>query len=179
MNWYLVLKFFHVAAAIAWLGGAGATVFAAAIVPTFEMRKNIIEVVGFLSNRLFVPSLVLVLVTGLLMWWVGALTFDAWVAWGLAGALLTGGIGATILGPTAERISKLLEANASEAEMAPQMMRLLRAAQADMVGLTTIVFAMVVKPSWSDRGLLIAMIVVLVAGASYFLTRPISKAAAA
>src|SRR5450631_2383691 len=117
MNWYLVLKFIHVIAVVSWLGGAGALVFAAAMVPTFNARKSVVETVAFLSKRLFIPALVVVLLSGGTMWWVGALNFDAWVAYGLAGIVLTGVIGATKLGPTSERIAELIEAKASEAEV--------------------------------------------------------------
>jgi Predicted integral membrane protein (DUF2269) len=171
MSWYLLLKFIHVAAAIAWLGGAGATIFAAAMTASYRSRINIIEMVSYLSNRIFIPSLVIVLVTGATAWWIGALSFDAWVAWGLVGILITGGIGATILGPTAEKLNKAIAAGAPEAEVAPQLLKLLRLAQADLVGLSSIVFAMVMKPSWSDGWLLIVMLIVVLAGAGYFLSR--------
>ena len=93
MNWYLILKFIHVAAVISWLGGSGALVFAATIRSTFEQRKNVIAIVTFLSKRLFIPALVVVLLSGVTMWWVGALAFEAWVAYGLAGIVVTGVLG--------------------------------------------------------------------------------------
>ena len=176
MNWYLILKFVHVAAVVTWLGGAGALVFAAAMMSTFKERTAVLQVVAFLSNRLFIPSLVVVLLAGGTMWWVGALNFDAWVAYGLAGIILTGGIGALVLGPTSERLAGLLNSNAAEAEVKPQLFKLLRGAQADIVGLATIVFAMVMKPTWSDPWMLVGMIVVGAAGAAYFLTRPTPQA---
>ncbi|MEP6827761.1 MAG: hypothetical protein ABJA10_06775, partial [Aestuariivirga sp.] len=64
MNWYLILKFVHVAAVVSWLGGAGALVFAAAMMPTFKERTAVVQVVAFLSQRLFIPSLVVVLLSG-------------------------------------------------------------------------------------------------------------------
>jgi uncharacterized membrane protein len=172
MNWYLILKFIHVAAVISWLGGAGALVFAATISSTFEQRKNVVGTVTFLSKRLFIPALVVVLLSGGTMWWVGALTFEAWVAYGLAGIMVTGVLGAAVLGPSAERISAMVEKNAAPRELAPLTAKVLRLAQADMVALASIVFAMVVKPTWADTGLLLAMILVVIAGAAYFLTRP-------
>jgi hypothetical protein len=173
MNEYLILKFIHVAAAIAWLGGGGALVFAASISPTFEQRKNIVGTVTFLSKRLFIPALVIVLLTGLALWWVGAMAFEAWVAYGLAGIVLTGGIGSGFLGPNSARISAMVERNASQAELAPLTSRVLRVARADMVALASIVFAMVVKPTWADTGLLIGMIIVVIAGSAFFLLRPV------
>jgi hypothetical protein len=172
MNAYLILKFIHVAAAIAWLGGGGALVFAASISPTFEQRKAIVGTVTFLSKRLFIPSLVVVLLTGVALWWVGALAFEAWVAYGLAGILLTGGIGSGYLGPSSEKISTMVARNATQAELAPLTSKVLRVARADMVALASIVFVMVVKPTWADLGLLIGIIAVVAAGAAFFLLRP-------
>jgi uncharacterized membrane protein len=176
MSWYLILKFIHVAAVIAWLGGAGALIFAATLSARTEDRKKVIDVVTFLSNRLFIPSLGVVLLSGGVMWWVGALTFDAWVAYGLAGILVTGALGALVLGPTAERISHMAANNASPGELAPAISKLLHGAQADMLALASIVFAMVFKPTWSDTGMLLGMIIVVAAGAAYFLTRPAATA---
>lgn len=176
MNWYLILKFIHVAAVISWLGGGGALVFAATIATSFEQRKNIINTVTFLSKRLFIPALVVVLLSGSTLWWTGALPLDAWVAYGLAGIVLTGAIGAGYLGPSAERISGMIERNAGAEELAPLTAKVLRVAQADMVVLATIVFAMVFKPTWADTGLLAGMIGVAIAGAAYFLLRPAAKA---
>jgi hypothetical protein len=161
---------------ISWLGGAGALVFAATISGTFEQRKTVIAVVTFLSKRLFIPALVIVLLSGGTMWWVGALTFDAWVAYGLIGVVVTGVLGAAVLGPSAERISVMVEKNAPAQEIAPLTSKVLRLAQADMMALASIVFAMVVKPTWADTGLLLGMIAVVIAGAAYFLTRPAAAA---
>lgn len=172
MNWYLILKFIHVAGVISWLGGAGALVFAATISHTFEQRKSAIAIVTFLSPRLFIPALGVVLLSGGTLWWVGALTFDAWVAYGLTGILITGTLGVALLGPEAERISKLIEANAPQQEIATRTTKLLRMAQADMVVLASIVVVMVTKPSWSDTGSLFALIAVVIAAAAFFLTRP-------
>ena len=176
MSWYLILKFIHVAAVVAWLGGGGALVFAATISSTFEQRKNVIVIVTFLSKRLFIPALVVVLLSGGTMWWVGALAFEAWVAYGLVGIVVTGVLGAAVLGPSAERISAMVGKNASPQELAPLTAKVLRLAQADMVALASIVFAMVVKPTWADLGLLLATILVVIAGAAYFLTRPAQAA---
>jgi hypothetical protein len=112
------------------------------------------------------------LLTGGISWWFSGFTLDAWVAYGLAGIVVTGVIGATILGPTAERIAKMMAANAKPEELKPMMFRLLRGAQADMFALFSIVFAMVLKPTWDDKALLIGMILVVAAGAAFCLTRP-------
>jgi len=70
----------------------------------------------------------------------------------------------------------MVDKNAPPHELAPLTAKVLRLAQADMVALASIVFAMVVKPMWADSGLLLAIITVVIAGAAYFLTRPAQAA---
>lgn len=171
MSWFLLLKFVHVVAVILWLGGGAALVIAATISSSFEAKRNVIGVVTLLSHRLFIPALVVVLLSGLAMWWIGSLTFDAWVAYGLVGILLTGVIGAGILGPAAEKLDAMAAASTSQREMAAPLNRLLRGAQADLIALASIVFAMVVKPTWADTGLLFGMIAVVAIAAAFLLAR--------
>ncbi len=159
MDLYLATKFLHVATAVLWLGGGLALMLLAVLARRAGDRDDlftIIRLVTVLAPRVFVPGSFIVLVSGLGMVWFGGLAFEAWLVFGLAGIAATIVIGMTRLGPLSGKITYLV-ATARWDEAEEIAGSLLRAARVDYVLQFLIVFAMVVKPVWSDSGILAGM----------------------
>ena len=167
MDWYSLVKFLHVVAAVVWVGGG----FALALLALRAERACNIEAMlqamratGELSNRLFVPTSLLTLAFGLALcvFWVGF--SDLWVLIGLAGYFTTFTIGMTVFGPTAAKMAKLI----AEEGVTPQALalgqRMLRFARIDYSVMLVIVADMVLKPAAQDIGILVAMAAIPVAG---------------
>jgi uncharacterized membrane protein len=171
MDAYTILKFLHIVAAIAWLGGAFVLVILAIMAERARDEARMMAVVSqvvAIAPRVFVPGTVLVLVFGLLMVWIGNLAWDAWIVLGLVGILVTGGLGALVLTPLAGRSKALTATPGKEQEALAVARRLLALAKFDLVMLFSIVFLMVVKPGWSDwPALLVAAAAVMLGAASF------------
>lgn len=175
MDWYLLTKFLHVACAVAWLGGGVALVLLG--IRADRARRDddlltVIRMVTVIAPRVFVPGSVLVLVTGLLMVWLGDLGWQAWIVIGLAGVFVTAGLGMFLLGPLSDEVGRL----AATADGRPAALhagrKLLRLAKVDYVLQFTIVFAMVAKPSWDEVGTLAGMAIVAAAVGAALLLSP-------
>lgn len=163
MDFYLATKFLHVATAVLWLGGGLALMILALLSRRAGDREDlftIIRLVTVLAPRIFVPGSIIVLVSGLAMTWLGQLAFDAWLVLGLTGIAATITIGMARLGPLSGQITYLVaKAEWNEAEAISD--QLIRWARVDYVLQFLIVFAMVVKPLWSDVAILAGMALVL------------------
>ncbi len=172
MDAYTTTKFLHVAIAIAWLGGGLSLVTLGVLADRAKSDADImtaIKSVVTLAPRVFVPGSILVLITGLLMVWLGGLTWDAWVVFGLIGVVATGSIGGALLGPLAERAMKLAGDSSTRAEALSCARRLIRLAKLDYVLQFAIVYAMVTKPGWQDVGTLLAIAAIVAVASAYFL----------
>jgi uncharacterized membrane protein len=157
VTWYEFLLFVHIAAAVIWLGGGF----------TFQMYGMVVRRggdpeemarfagrAGFLSERMFVPASLLVVLAGIglmiegswdwgQLWVIFALvTFAASFATGLF-VLTPMAKGIPVVGPTTPEGQTLIE-------------RLFTILRIDLVFMYAIVFAMVVKPT-SDDGWTIAI----------------------
>lgn len=171
MDAYLVFKFLHVLAAMAWIGG-GVTLAVMGIMA--DRRRDeaevvrIINSVGLLGVRWFMPSALLTLVLGIVVTTLGGLWGELWVVLGLVGFAATFVTGHFVLRPQAEAAARLArEGHVSEAAGAGR--KLLRVSKFDYTMLILVVADMVLKPVWTDYATLAAMAVVLVAGALAFL----------
>jgi uncharacterized membrane protein len=166
MDWYLIVKFLHVACAVAWLGGGLALVILGVLADRARNDAALMAVIGGvvrIAPIVFIPGSVLVLLFGLAMVWLGGWAWEAWLVFGLAGIAVTGAVGTLVLGPLAEKSAKL-NAEGRQAEALTAGRRLLKYAKADYVIQFAIVFAMVVKPGWSDLGILLGMAGVVALG---------------
>ena len=178
MIWYLVAEFVHIAAVVVWMGGALLLVSVGQIGLLFragDLVDQVVHVLAFAVTRIFVPTTLVVTLSGLYMVWQRGLAFDAWLVWGLAGIVISGIIGAATLGPIAETAAELLDDEVTRADGLVQAQRLLNYAAADMSVLITILYAMVLRPEWSDTGSLAGMAAFMAAAVAWALTRkPVS-----
>jgi uncharacterized membrane protein len=150
-TYYTTLKFVHVLAAIAWVGGA---IYAQALA-TKVMREGdpahlavTAKDLGQLGQRVSLPAAVSVLVFGVWLVAVSALNFtDAWILIGLIGIAITIVTGAFFLGPEAERLGKLApEHDPADPEIQRRIRRIFAISRIDLVVLILVVADMVFKP---------------------------------
>ncbi len=103
----------------------------------------------------------------------GPWELDLWVVLGLIGFFATSITGAAVLGPLAEKISKMVEdaggvyTDAADVESR----KLLTLARIDSVVLFLVIADMALKPSGDDVGLLAVMALILVGGVAYSISR--------
>jgi uncharacterized membrane protein len=147
-----LLKFAHVLAAVLWVGG-GFTVIIAGIIlagrSTAESQLAVVRATTLLAPRLFIPASVFTLASGVALLFLAGWGWQPFTVLGLAGVIFTAGFGATVLGPSCERVLKLSDTHGTQAAI-PALRRVQRLAMLDYAVQFAIVFLMVVKPSWQD-----------------------------
>jgi uncharacterized membrane protein len=175
MDWYLVVKFVHIVAAMAWLGGGLAMIIGTALLARdtdFSARLRLLDLMNRLALPFFIPASTAVLVSGLVMaaLWVGF--GDAWLVLALAGIAVSLGIGMAIIKPVGERIAtRAAKEGASPAVLADADL-LTRVSRFDYAVMLAIVALMVFKPGWQDTAILFALgLVVAFAGALFLIPR--------
>ena len=164
---YLLL---HVLGAIFWVGtGVGMAVLAgrvaAAGVP--ERMLEFARDSEWLGLRVFLPSNLLVLASGVLLVHEDAWGYDPlWIRLGVADFALSFVTGAAVFGPQWPRLVELAETEGIAAPQARQRLRrLLFASYVDLGVLLAVVTAMTLKPGPSDRAALALVAALPVAGA--------------
>jgi uncharacterized membrane protein len=177
MTWYEFLLFVHIAAAAIWLGGAF----------TFQMYGLVVRRggdpeemarfagrAGWLSERMFVPASLVVVLAGVGLMIDGNWDWDQlWVIFALvtfAASFLTGLL---VLGPMAKRIPVVGPTTPAGQALIQRLFSILRV---DLAFMYAIIFAMVVKPTAED-GWVIAIAAVLVALSILFLAPLRSRSA--
>jgi uncharacterized membrane protein len=172
MDFYLLFKFLHVAAAILWIGsGVGLVILGVAA----DSRKDIedygriIKHVVFLVPRLFIPSSLAVLVCGLVAAWLSWSFSDLWIVIGLVGFAATFLTGNFLLGPRATKVTKIDAQSGMTPEAIAIGHELLTLAKFDYVMLFVVVADMVFKPTGSDWTVLGLMALAIVAAAIAFI----------
>ena len=151
MNRYEWLLFFHIAAAIVWLGGGVA-------IQVLAIRANrtddparmttIAHEAEWFGTRIFLPSSLLVLVLGIILTIDGPWDFgQTWIILALIGYGLSFLTGAAFLGPESGRIGKLLAAEGPDSPaVRARIQRIFLVSRIELVLLYLIVLDMVVKP---------------------------------
>jgi uncharacterized membrane protein len=158
------LKFLHVLAAVLWVGGGFAVILTSILMirrSTAEAQLGLIRATLLLGPRLFIPTSLITLTSGLALMFVAGWGWQPFTVLGLAGVVFTAGFGGLFLAPSAERVLKI---DAAEGAMAalPQLYRLQRLALWDYSMQFAIVFLMVVKPGWQDFAVFSGLAAVLV-----------------
>jgi uncharacterized membrane protein len=151
MSGYEVLKFLHVAAVIAWVGGGiGITVLQLRVAAAGD-RAGLMSIgrqMETLGKLYYSPLAIVTLVTG--VWMVAATPLDfeeIWIVLGIAGIVVSMAIGLGLISPTGRKLlaeSQKPEPNFPAIAGYGQRMRVL-----GMVNLTLlmiVVWAMVTKP---------------------------------
>jgi uncharacterized membrane protein len=173
MRTYDVLLFLHISFAIVWIGSGTLfhiLGFRADRVQDENAFRRIIDDLVALSNLLFVPSALLVLVLGILLTIEGPWSFtDLWIVLGLVGFGLTFVTGSFWIGPQSKRIKTVMERDGGmSAEAYALARRMMLFARLDYAVLFAVVFDMAVKPDADDIGALVLMAAAVAAAAVYF-----------
>ena len=154
-NWYGAFKTIHVVFAVIWIGGGfliSTLAFIAELEHDVEGRTILARQAASVSERVFTPSSLIVLVFGIAMMFndYGKLVYDwsnFWVIFGLLGFAATFSIGFFVLGPAAKRIRELVTTVGPNApEVHAEMNRIFLVARADAAILMLVVVDMVAKP---------------------------------
>ena len=172
-----LLLFLHIVAAIIWIGSG---FFAQLLGSRADKASDdaflakLMQEIGVLGNKLFVPASLAVLLLGIALvvesdaWGFGQL----WIVLGLVGYAMTFVTGAFVLGPTGEKLGAQM---AADRGMTPETragaLRLLALARLDLVVLLMVVFVMAVKPTGDDVGVLVGMALVFVVGVALVFMR--------
>jgi uncharacterized membrane protein len=175
MDWYTIVKFLHVSAAVIWIGGALIMVLLGA---KADRAKNDAEIVGVVrqvawaADRIYVPASLATLVFGVVAAWLGSLWASLWVNLGFVGIVSTIALGVLVLTPRAKKV-------AAEDGVTPKAVALSREiltiAKFDVTVLFVVIADMVLKPDFSDWGWLVAFAAVIVVAAAFWLTPVLRK----
>jgi uncharacterized membrane protein len=149
---YNFLKFLHVVSVIVWVGGMIMLIVLnrrLARLGDANIMRALGQQSGALSMVLFLPSVLLVVVTGIGMVQVADIGFGrTWVLWGLIGTVASFIIGGALTGGTARKLAQQLQrGEIDQAGAARVQKRIMMYALVNMVLLISIVWAMVTKPA--------------------------------
>jgi uncharacterized membrane protein len=153
VNTYTVLKTIHVLAIVAWVGGGAILVMLmararrASDTPTL---LTLVRQVQFVGPRVFAPSSLIALITGIWMIQNGYLysDYDLWVILGLVGWAATFVTGNFFLRPAGEKLGAALsERGPDDPEVGRYVGRILNVARVDQLVLALVIVDMVIKPT--------------------------------
>jgi uncharacterized membrane protein len=148
---YEWLLFFHIAAAVVWLGGGLAIQVLAIRANRTDDPARMVSIAHeaeWFGTRIFLPSSLLVLILGIILTIDGPWDFgQTWVILALIGYGLSFVTGAAFLGPESGRIGKLLAADGPDSPaVQARIQRIFLVSRIELVLLYLIVFDMVIKP---------------------------------
>lgn len=152
MSGYEVLKFLHIAAVIAWVGGPVVLTVIQARLRRAEDRATLMGIgrqMETMGKVYFSPLAAATLVTGVLMVaTTDGLSFeDPWIVIGIAGIAATLGIGLGVITPTGKKLGEASQATPPDgAVIANLSRRVTTLTIVNIVILFFVVWAMVVKP---------------------------------
>lgn len=170
MTWYEFLLFVHIGAAMIWLGGAFTFQMYGWVVRRGGDPEEIARFAGragVLGERMFVPASLVVVIAGVLMIIDGNWAWDQlWVIFALVTFTASFLTGLLILGPIAKRIPVVGPTTSEGQALIERLFTILRI---DLAFMYAIVFAMVVKPTLDDVGVIAIAVAVLIALTALFL----------
>lgn len=172
---YELLLFVHIVGSIVWIGSGTLVHIQAHRADRARDEpglRRIFQEIGVLSNLVFIPASLVVLVAGLLLVIDGPWSFERlWIVLGLVGYAATFATGVFMIKPRAERIGGLMAREGMSPLVLAEMRRLLILARIDFVVLYLVVANMVIKPTGDDVGVLVGMGALLVAVSALMIAR--------
>lgn len=151
MTLYDVLLFFHILAAITWLGGGLTVNILGSRIQHAKGAEGaaFIRQTEWIGTHVYVPSILVVLGLGIAMvaendaWRIGQL----WIILALVGIGITAVTGGAWIGPELKRISQAIDARGlDDTQVQSRIRRVLVVGRLDLVLLALIVADMVFKP---------------------------------
>jgi uncharacterized membrane protein len=181
VSYYEVLLFLHIAAAVVWLGAGfflQMLTFRAESSNDGGLKQGIASNSGWMAQRIFIPSSLVVLVVGILLTIEGPWSFgDLWIVLGLVGYAVSFLIGILYLEPEGKRIGAAMAAG-DHGRAAFLIRRINAVSWIELTVLYLVVAAMVLKPTGDDVGTLILFAVALLAAFAFWgpRLRPVAAA---
>ena len=170
MTWYEFLLFVHITAAVIWLGGAFTFQMYGMVVRRGGDPEEIARFAGragFLSERMFVPASLVVILAGIGLMIEGNWNWDElWVIFALVAFAASFLTGLLVLSPMAKRIPVVGPTTPAGQALIERLFTILRV---DLVFMYAIVFAMVVKPTTDDGWTIVIAVAVLLILSAVFL----------
>ena len=146
-NW---LKFIHVAATAAWIGGFGAIAVLNALATRSAEPKEVATFLRYgraLGAWLAGPASGLALLAGVGAMLVGHLAMPVWIIWGIGATVVFILIGVTALRPALTRLVAAADAGSSPDEIRRLLRHQRRLLAVNLLVLLSAVWAMVFKPT--------------------------------
>ncbi len=174
MNIYLALKFVHVMAAIAWVGGGLAfSIFGTMLESRSDSRSvlALMRLLGTHGPALFMPAALVTLISGVALLTLGSVDWPAWSILAIALMSIAFALCSHIVTAAGDRVVHLLNVG-REAHATVAARRLLRLMRFECATMMAIIALMVVKPGWSDLATLGLIAALLGLAALAFLVRP-------
>ena len=169
MTWYEFLLFVHIACAAIWIGGAFVFQVYGTYVLRLEDPRQLAEFAGNagkIGERLFTPAALIVVLAGVGLMLDGNWPWGRlWVIWALATFAATFLMGLLVIAPMAKKLPVVGPTTPEGQELIRKIFSHLRI---DLVFLFSIIFAMVVKPTFDDGWTVLVAAVAIVALAGFF-----------
>ena len=149
---YNLLKFLHDAGVIVWVGGqvtVGVLNARVARERQASVRAPLAQATRFFGGAVAGPATLVTLVAGIGMVAVGDLSFATlWISWGLAGILVSGLLGGTVIRRAGEQLGSATRHDPPDPGRITMLQARLRALNLlNLVVLFSVVWAMVFKPT--------------------------------
>ena len=149
---YSTLKFIHVASMAFWIGGVFTMLVLNRILNASGDRttlQGLGRLGGAISMRVFMPAMLVTVITGIGLVQVGKLSFGAtWVAWGIVGVVVSFVLGGVLTGGTARKLGQqIASGQITPDQVAAVQRRILTYSVLNLVLLLSIIWAMVAKPA--------------------------------
>ena len=172
MSYYEVLLFLHIAAAVIWLGSG---FFVQMLIARAEkigdrlFLKQFSAYPAWMTQRIFIPASLAVLVLGILLTIEGPWTFgQLWIVLGLVGYALSFLTGILLLEPQGKRIQAAIETHGPESPQAAfQIARINVISRLELVVLYLVVYVMSLKPTAEDTWTLVVAAAVVLGALVY------------
>lgn len=148
---YVILKFVHVLAMAVWVGGMIALLILNRRL-TAARETSATQAIGkqmpFVSTRIFMPSALITLITGIGMVHAGNLSFRTkWIIWGIVALIASFIVGGVFTGGMARKLGgRIAAGQITAAEIAATQRRIMLFSLINMLILLSTIFVMVWKP---------------------------------
>ncbi len=168
MEFYQLFMFLHIVCVIVWLGcGVSLAIMGNSAIQHQDAGATVRIAGGdfALLGKLFAPAAAGALICGLAMTLLAWDFHELWILIGLGGFAISAAFGATVLGPSRDRVSASVGRHGSRSvEAAREAQRFMILARFDIILLVVMVADMVFKPAPDSYATLAAMGAALIAG---------------
>jgi uncharacterized membrane protein len=179
MSWYEFLLFVHVACAVIWLGGSFTFQIYGMVVRRGGDPAELAQFsgrAGVLSERMFAPASVLVILAGVGLMVEGSWEWGRlWVVFSLLAFAGSFVVGLFVISPMAKQLPVVGPTTPEGQELIRLIFAILRV---DLLFLFAVVFAMTVKPTFDD-GVVVLLAALLLVGLSALFLAPLRRGAGA